>query len=125
MFSIPLYSTLLYLMIFSPSSFISQEPMSCWPSLELNRACEWCSSPDFMRGVIEDYVHKPLDEWQELLLDLCYCYDCVQEYHWLADEAKQNNPRSALVKAHVIIVMFSSSSLFRNKDFIFSKYTAH
>ena len=99
--------------------------MSCWPSLELNRACEWCSSPDFMRGVIEDYVHKPLDEWQELLLDLCYCYDCVQEYHRLADEAKQNNPRSALVKAHVIIVMFSSSSLFRNKDFIFSKYTAH
>ncbi|XP_067038859.1 probable helicase senataxin isoform X2 [Acropora muricata] len=75
---------------------VKQEPMSCWPNLELNRACEWCSSPDFMRGVIKDYVHKPLDEWQELLLDLCYCYDCVQEYHRLADEAKQNNPRSAL-----------------------------
>ena len=119
--------------------------MSCWPSLELNRACEWCSSPDFMRGEIEDYLHKPLDEWQELLLDLCYCYDCVQEYHRLADEAKQNNQCSAMVKAHVIIIIiiimmmiiliiiiivigvfkFKLQVYFSNKDLISTMYAAH
>lgn len=66
---------------------MKQEPnFSSWPNLELNRACEWCSSPDYMRELIKDYLEKPLDEWQELLLDLCYCYDCVQEYHRLAHE---------------------------------------
>lgn len=39
-----------------------------------------------MRTQIQEYVEKPLDEWRELLLDLCDCYDCVQEYHRLAEE---------------------------------------
>ena len=60
--------------------------MSSWLDLHMDRACEWCSSPDYMRTLLPSYLDKPLDEWQELLLDLCYCYDCVQEYHRLAEE---------------------------------------
>ena len=75
-----------------------KERVSSWFDLELNRACEWCSSPDFMRGEIERYVEKPLDEWQELLLDLCYCYDCVQEYHRLAEELIEREPHYKKVR---------------------------
>lgn len=40
-----------------------------------------------MNGELPKYVNVPLDDWPgDLLLDLCYCYDCVQEYHRLQEE---------------------------------------
>jgi len=52
-----------------------------------NRTCEWCSAPDDMKNHLPSYVKVPLDNWhKDLLLDLCYCFDCVQEYHRLQEE---------------------------------------
>ena len=40
-----------------------------------------------MRNELPKFVNKPLDDWPpDLLLDLCYCNDCVQEYHRLQEE---------------------------------------
>ena len=55
-------------------------------SPEMSQDCKWCSRPRFMRKLLPDYVNKPLCEWHEVLLDLCYCFNCVQEYHRLAEE---------------------------------------
>ena len=55
-------------------------------SPEMSQNCKWCSRPRFMRKLLPDYVNKPLCEWHEVLLDLCYCFNCVQEYHRLAEE---------------------------------------
>lgn len=52
----------------------------------MSQDCKWCSRPHFMRKLLPDYVNKPLCEWHEVLLDLCYCFNCVQEYHRLAEE---------------------------------------
>jgi len=79
-------------------TYFFQEKVSSLLDLEIDRACEWCSSPDYMRSELPCYVDKPLDEWKELLLDLCYCYDCVQEYHRLAEELIETQPSYKKVK---------------------------
>ena len=57
-----------------------------------------------MRELIKDYLEKPLDEWQELLLDLCYCYDCVQEYHRLAHECISEEESTKEVKRNLMAI---------------------
>ncbi|XP_078359214.1 uncharacterized protein LOC144643749 isoform X2 [Oculina patagonica] len=65
-----------------------QKKGSRWLDLPTgHRTCEWCSAPDVMQSQLPKYVNVPLDDWPpDLLLDLCYCYDCVQEYHRLQEE---------------------------------------
>ena len=84
------------------SFFLSKEKVDegfgsagSWLTLPIdNRTCEWCSAPDYMRNELPKYVNVPLDNWPpDLLLDLCHCYDCVQEYHRLQDELPDENKK--------------------------------
>lgn len=59
-----------------------------------HRTCEWCSAPDDMRNHLPSYVKVPLDNWhKDLLLDLCYCFDCVQEYHRLQEDLDHDSKK--------------------------------
>ena len=47
-----------------------------------------------MRNHLPSYVKVPLDNWhKDLLLDLCYCFDCVQEYHRLQEDLDHDSKK--------------------------------
>ncbi|XP_022786146.1 probable helicase senataxin [Stylophora pistillata] len=76
---------------------VKKEKDCDWLGPSIDRTCEWCSSPDFMRGDLPRYIDKQLDEWPaDLLLDLCYCFDCVQEYHRLQEELTEQRQKKVL-----------------------------
>lgn len=71
------------------------------------RTCEWCSAPYYMRNELPKYVKVPLDDWHEnLLLDLCYCFDCVQEYHRLQEELDDESKKVRVL--HSILHLYST-----------------
>lgn len=81
-----------------------QEKDCSWLGQSIDRTCEWCSSPDFMKSDLPGYIDKPLDEWPaDLLLDLCYCFDCVQEYHRLQEELTEQRQKKVLLLRYPFI----------------------
>lgn len=70
-----------------------------------NRTCEWCSAPYDMRTQLPNYVEVPLDDWhKDLVLDLCYCFDCVQEYHRLQDELDYDSRKVFVLHFYCIYI---------------------
>ena len=58
-----------------------------------------------MRKLLPDYVNKPLCQWHELLLDLCYCFNCVQEYHRLAEELIEQKSELKKVSSNLLFIV--------------------
>ena len=85
-----------------------------WLDLSVdNRTCEWCSAPYDMRSQLPNYVKVPLDDWhKDLLLDLCYCFDCVQEYHRLQDELGDDSR-----KVFVLLLYCTYSTLYIDLEY--------
>lgn len=77
-----------------------------WLDLAIdNRTCEWCSAPYDMRNQLPSYVKVPLNDWhKDLLLDLCYCFDCVQEYHRLQEELDDESKKVFVLHCSMYIV---------------------
>lgn len=58
-----------------------------------------------MRKLLPDYVNKPLCQWHEVLLDLCYCFNCVEEYHRLGEELIEQKSELKKVSSNLFIVV--------------------
>ena len=66
-----------------------------------------------MRNQLPNYVKKPLDDWyRDLLLDLCYCFDCVQEYHRLQEELDDDSKKVFVLHCTIIQYMYSTLNIY-------------